>query len=147
MARAQILLNLLAAVALLSALASAETKVKTETNQEHHGKLSKVAFWKHGKKTESKAKPVNTKTQPKPKQAAATVVKPKPNQPVSKKAQAKKSTAKLTSVKSTSTKQSGTEKNGSAKSARKAVKKSVPPASKAKPQAKAKQDATVTAKK
>ena len=144
---AKTLMSLLAAFALLSVMASAETKAKSDTKQEHHGKLSKVAFWKHGKKTDHNAKPVTTNAQPKAKQAAPAVAKSKAKQPVGKKTDTKKSAAKVRPVKSTSTKQSTTQKKDSGKSASKVANKTAAPASKAKVQAKAKPEMTTAAKK
>ncbi|HVO63934.1 MAG TPA: hypothetical protein VMT53_23635 [Terriglobales bacterium] len=138
---------LITALALLSALASAETKAKSDTKQEHHGKLSKAAFWKHGKKTDNNAKPVNTKAQPKAQPPAPALAKTKAQPPAPKKTDTKKSAAKIRPVKSTSTKHGNAPKIVSAKSPGKVVSKPLPAASKAKTQAKAKQETTTSAKK
>jgi hypothetical protein len=67
-------LSLLGALVLFSAIAPAKTTAEKTDKQEHQGKFSKVAFWRHNKSTKS-AKTVASK--PAAKNAAATHMTPK----------------------------------------------------------------------
>src|SRR5437764_3803533 len=55
------ILSLLFSLALLSALTMAQANGNTgKTNQEHHSRMSKAAFWRHHNKTEKNAKQAQT---------------------------------------------------------------------------------------
>ena len=111
-------LCLMFSLALLSALAMAHAggyNADKDKNKEHHGRFSKVAFWRHHKDADKKAKPAQATQTP------------------SKEAQAKPAQLKPASAKQVTGKNSPKQEQHASNASKPAVKK-VASKSKAKPQ-------------
>jgi hypothetical protein len=148
---ARILLSLVAALALLSAMTFAETKAKADTKQGHPSKLSKVAFWKHHKSNAAKpdsakssentkaAKVTPAKTSEKNKTVKVTPAKATDSKAKTPSAKGTEKKAKLIPAKATSTKQPVSKKENAPKQKHASVGKSaVAPAAAKKPKTQAK---------